>query len=321
MSNQPAISIQHVTKTFRGGVQALRGVSMRVDRGEIFGLLGPNGAGKSTLVKILMTVIRASQIEGEMLGEPIGHIRTLRRVGYLPEHHHFPPYLTAEQLLHYYGGLEGMRRTERRNRIGALLDLTGMTAWRRKRVGSFSKGMQQRVGIAQALMHNPELLLLDEPTDGVDPVGRREIRQLLLHLQSEGHTVLVNSHILAELEPLCSQVAILVKGTVAREGSLKELTADSHRWELDCSGDTPGWIPSFPGLTAKPLTDGVRLSLPGHDEATMQRILDRVRADGQSIRRIDQLGESLEELFMRSLDESPEADAAIPGATTRKMRQ
>ncbi len=294
---------------------------MRVDRGEIFGLLGPNGAGKSTLVKILMTVIRASHIEGEMLGKPVGHMETLRRVGYLPEHHRFPPYLTAEQLLHYYGGLEGMRRSERRSRIGELLDLAGMTAWRHKKVGSFSKGMQQRVGIAQTLMHSPELLLLDEPTDGVDPVGRREIRELLLHLQSEGHTVLVNSHILAELEPLCSQVAILAKGTVAREGSLKELTADSQRWELDCTGDTPQWLASFAGLRAETVTGGVRLSLPGNDEATMQHILDRVRADERSIRRIDQVGESLEELFMRSLDESTEADAATPGAVTGKKRR
>jgi ABC-2 type transport system ATP-binding protein len=194
-----------------------------------------------------------------------------------------------------------------------------MSAWRKKKVGSFSKGMQQRVGLAQALMHKPELLLLDEPTDGVDPVGRREIRELLLHLKGEGHTVLVNSHILAELEPLCSQVAILVKGTVAREGSLKDLTAHSHRWELDCSGDTPVWLDAFEGLTAQTIDNGVRLSLPGSDEAAMQLILDRARNDERSVRRLEQRGESLEDLFMRSLDESTEANAATPGATTRKQ--
>lgn len=320
MPADEAIAIQEVHKTFRGGVQALRGVSMQVDRGEIFGLLGPNGAGKSTLVRILMCVIRASRIEGHLLGNPVGHIGTLRRVGYLPEHHRFPPYLTADQLLHYYGGLEGMSRPERRRRIAELLDRTGMSGWARKKVGSFSKGMQQRVGLAQALLHDPELLLLDEPTDGVDPVGRREIRQLLLQLRDEGRTILVNSHILAELEPLCTQVAILVKGRLAREGRMAELTAGSRQWSIVCSGAAPVWLPEFEGLHCESHTEGVQLTMAGDACDVMQLVLDRVRSEGRIVNSLQETGESLEELFMRSLDESVEADAAVPGAVTGKRR-
>lgn len=316
MSDAPAIEIENVHKTFKGGVQALRGVSMRVDRGQIFGLLGPNGAGKSTLVKILMTVIRPSEITGELLGRPVGHMPTLRRVGYLPEHHRFPRYLTAEQLLHYYGGLEGMPRRQRRERIGALLDLTGMSAWRQKRVGGFSKGMQQRIGIAQALLHDPELLLLDEPTDGVDPVGRREIRELLLRLKAQGRTILVNSHILAELEPICMQVAILVKGRLAREGTVEELSADRKRWEVDVSGNAPTWAGAFESATLTGESDVQTFKLAGDAGDAVQQILDRARAEGRQVLRVQRIGESLEDLFMRALDESGESDAATPGAAS-----
>ena len=314
MNDLPAIQIKDVHKTFKGKVHALRGVSMTVDRGQIFGLLGPNGAGKSTLVKILVTVVRPTSIEGTLLGKPIGHVGTLRQVGYLPEHHRFPRYLTADQLMHYYGGLEGMRRRDRLPRIGALLERTGMSAWRHKRVGGFSKGMQQRIGLAQALLHDPQLLLLDEPTDGVDPVGRREIRELLVELRDEGRTILVNSHILSELEPICQQVAILVKGKLAREGSVAELTADRSRWEVDCSGTSPDWLDTIDDATAQPDGSLLRITLPGDAVDAVQQVLDLARRDGRTVHRVQRVGESLEDLFMRSLDESPEADAAVPGA-------
>jgi ABC-2 type transport system ATP-binding protein len=314
MDDTPAIVIKNVHKTFKGKVHALRGVSMTVDRGQIFGLLGPNGAGKSTLVKVLMTVVRPTRIDGTMLGKPIGHVGTLRHVGYLPEHHRFPKYLTADQLLHYYGGLEGMPRRDRTARIGLLLERTGMSAWRHKRIGGFSKGMQQRVGLAQALLHDPELLLLDEPTDGVDPVGRREIRELLVELRNEGRTILVNSHILAELEPICQQVAILVKGTLAREGTVADLTADRSRWEVECTGTTPDWLDTIDNATAQPRGSLLCITLPGDGVDDVQQVLDRARADGRTVHRVQRVGESLEDLFIRSLEESSEANAAVPGA-------
>ncbi len=304
-----AIEIQDVEKSFRRGVKALRGVSMHVDRGQVFCLLGPNGAGKSTLVKILMTVIHATKISGTMLGKPIGHTATLRHVGYLPEHHRFPKYMTAEQALHFYGGLTGMRRRSRVTRIHEMLELVGMSAWRTHKVGTFSKGMQQRVGLAQALLHDPELLLLDEPTDGVDPVGRREIRDLILHLRSEGRTILINSHILAELESICDQLAVVVKGRVALEGTIEELTRDRQRWIVGYTGAELDW-----DVPAEHESGGVRITLPGGDAASAQPVIDRVRSAGGTITEVTEVRESLEDLFMRALELAEDRDGSTPGA-------
>ena len=239
MSSTPVIAIDDVHKTFRRRVHALRGVTMRVHEGEIFGLLGPNGAGKSTLVKILMTIIRPTKLRGTLLGRPVGHKPTLRRVGFLPEHHRFPPYLTAEQVLDYFAALSGVPRRTRRHRADEMLELVGMSAWRKRRVGDFSKGMVQRIGIAQALMNDPRVLVLDEPTDGVDPVGRRDIRDLLLKLREQGRTIFINSHLLSELELVCDRVAIMVKGQVAMEGTIDDLTAPSRRYAITIDAPPP----------------------------------------------------------------------------------
>src|SRR6185503_4870394 len=190
---------------------------MRVHRGEIFGLLGPNGAGKSTLVKIMMTVIRPTHAEGTMLDHPIGHKPTLARVGYLPEHHRFPRYLTGRQTLEFFAALANVDARTRHKRAAELLETVGMSEWANKKVSQYSKGMMQRVGLAQALMNDPELVVLDEPTDGVDPVGRRDIRDVLLRLRDQGKTVFLNSHLLSELEMICDRVAILVQGSVAMQ--------------------------------------------------------------------------------------------------------
>lgn len=305
-----AIEIHDVHKTFRKNVRALRGVSMRVDPGQIFCLLGPNGAGKSTLVKILMTVIHASGMSGTMLGRPVGHKPTLRRVGYLPEHHRFPVFMTAEQALHFYGALSGMRRRNRRMRIDAMLDLVGMSAWRKHRVGTFSKGMQQRIGLAQALLHDPELLLLDEPTDGVDPVGRREIRDLLIHLRDEGRTILINSHILSELETICDQLAVVVKGRVSLEGTVDELTRGRRRWIVSYEGTGPEWAEE------ETRRDGrvTQVILPGAAAADVQPIIDRVRGVGATLTDVREVRESLEDLFMRAIELAGEDAGAVPGA-------
>ena len=174
-----AIDLRDVAKTYGRTVRALRGIRMEVRPGEIFGLLGPNGAGKSTLVKIMMTVIRPSRAEGTLLGRPIGHKPTLARVGYLPEHHRIPPYLTSRQALESFASLAKVDRRTRNRRIAELLELVGMTSWADARIGTYSKGMQQRIALAQALVNDPDLIVLDEPTDGLDPVGRREVRHVL----------------------------------------------------------------------------------------------------------------------------------------------
>ncbi len=305
-----AIELRDVWKTFRGQVHALRGVSLQVDRGGIFCLLGPNGAGKSTLVKILMTVIHASRASGTMLSNPIGHKPTLRKVGYLPEHHRFPLFMTANQALHFYGGLQGMRRQNRRKKIEEMLTLVGMSAWRHRRIGTFSKGMQQRVGLAQALLHDPELILLDEPTDGVDPMGRRDIRDLLLHLRDQGRTILVNSHILAELEHICDRLAVVVKGRVTLQGTLAELTQQDRRWEVRMRGASLDWGDLKSDTTDK----GTIIMLPNAQASDVQPVIDRVRAAGGEILGVQESQPSLEDLFMRAIALADEEDAGSPGA-------
>lgn len=291
------IDVHDVEKTYKGKIHALRGVSLEVHEGEIFGLLGPNGAGKSTLVKILMTVIHASKLTGTLLGKPVGQREILSQVGYLPEHHRFPQYLTGEQVMHHYGALAGVERRERIERTASLLNRLGLKGWEKKKVSTYSKGMLQRLGIAQSLINNPRLLVLDEPTDGVDPVGRREIRDLLAELKQEGKAVFLNSHLLSELEMVCDRVAIMVKGKVTMQGTIDSLTRDSVRIEIVIKGEAPQWT--------KELCDEVRgstLVIFGDDVSKSQSIIDRLRQNDIVIESIQQLRESLEDLFMRAVD-------------------
>src|SRR5256885_2008857 len=205
------IETRNVAKDY-GRIRALKGVSLRVERGEIYGLLGQNGAGKTTLIKILLGITRDSGGEARVLGEPAGKAEVRRRVGYLPEDHRFPDYHTAYSLLHFYGELLGVRRSERRRRIAAALEMVGLVGRMHYKVRTYSKGMKQRVGIAQALFHDPELIFLDEPTNGVDPIGRKEIRDMMTALKEQGHTIFLNSHLLGEVELICDRVAILARG-------------------------------------------------------------------------------------------------------------
>ena len=243
-----AINLQNVTKVYRRRVHALQGISMQVNRGEIFGLLGPNGAGKSTLVKIMVTVVRPTSAHGTILDRPIGHKATLRSVGYLPENHRFPKYLTGRQVIEFFSSLANAPRSARRHRAVELLDQVGMTAWADTKISQYSKGMLQRIGLAQAMGANPDLIILDEPTDGVDPGGRRDIREVLLQLRGRGATIFINSHLLTELESVCDRVAILVGGRVARQGSVDELTATRQFYLFEL--ETPAWsavASAFPG--------------------------------------------------------------------------
>jgi ABC-2 type transport system ATP-binding protein len=232
-SHACAIDLHDVAKIYRGRVHALRGINLQVRPGEIFGLLGPNGAGKSTLVKIIMTVIRATRADGTVLGKPVGHKPTLARIGYLPENHRFPRYLTGRQTLEFFGALANADAATVRRRADELLATVRMSDWAEQKVGTYSKGMLQRIGLAQAMVHDPDLILLDEPTDGVDPVGRREILDVLGGLRRQGKTVFINSHQLSELESICDRVAILVKGQVARQGTIDDLTIARQRYEVE----------------------------------------------------------------------------------------
>lgn len=302
-SGEYAINLHHVEKIYRGKVHALRGITMQVHRGEIFGLLGPNGAGKSTLVKIMMTVVRPTRVDGTMLGQPIGHKPTLARVGYLPEHHRFPRYLTGRQVLDFYAGLAKVDRQTRRKRADEFLKLVGMTEWAGKKISAYSKGMMQRIGLAQALMNDPDLVVLDEPTDGVDPVGRREIRDMLLTLREQGKTIFLNSHLLSELEMVCDRVAILVQGSVAMQGTIDELTADSRRYEVVIEGDAPQWIGQDDSIRAETMPDNGRCKLVMRSNAVsqVQPLIDRLRSEQRVICCVQPVRETLEDLFMRAV--------------------
>ncbi|MCL4220677.1 MAG: ABC transporter ATP-binding protein [Phycisphaerales bacterium] len=317
-----ALDLSHVAKTYRGGVQALRGIEMRVKRGEVFGLLGPNGAGKSTLIKILMTVIRPSRCQGTMLGRRVGDQGTLARVGYLPEHHRFPDYLTARQLLHYVGAMGKIERKDRVGRIGELLEMVDMTDWADKKLGSFSKGMRQRVGLAQALINNPDLVLLDEPTDGVDPVGRRDIRNIVTRLKNEGKTVFLNSHLLSELEMVCERVAILLRGEVRLQGTMSELIdrRAGYRIRLVPEDD----MAAARATVGTVVQGGVELVnrelvLKTADAREVQPAIDALRRQGFTISHCWVHKPTLEDLFLEAVVD-PETGEPMHVGAARKVR-
>lgn len=309
-----AIDLSRVDKMYRGKIHALRGIDMQVRRGEIFGLLGPNGAGKSTLVKILLTVISATAAQGRVLGQAIGHKPTLAKIGYLPEHHRFPEYLTGRQVLDFYGALAGAGAAERRRRAPELLDLVGMSEWANTRVKQYSKGMRQRIGIAQSLMNDPDLVVLDEPTDGVDPVGRRDIRGMVQALKERGKTVFLNSHLLSELELVCDRVAILVQGKVAAQGTIADLTRESRRYEVVVRGVAPGWSGEQSMRVSLTTPEASTLVLPDDDAGAVQKVIDRLRKEGRVILSVTPVRESLEDLFMRAVTDPETGKAASPGA-------
>ncbi len=294
-----AVDLIGVRKRYRGGVDALRGVNIQVGQGEIFGLLGPNGAGKTTLVKIMMTVIRPTHALGTILGRPIGNSRKLARIGYLPESHRFPSYLTGAQLLDYYAALARVPRKIRKMRSGELLERMGMDKWANTSISKYSKGMMQRLGLAQALMNDPDLIVLDEPTDGVDPMGRRDIRELLLDFKKQGKTVLINSHLLGELEMVCDRVSILVDGLVARQGTLKELTEQSKEYRVMVGGDLSSMDAEIRGLGGKITTGGVMLR--GHDSEQVNALIDLLRQNGRLIESVEKRRFSLEDVFVKAM--------------------
>jgi ABC-2 type transport system ATP-binding protein len=311
-----AINLSNVQKTYRGRVHALRGVDMHVRRGEVFGLLGPNGAGKSTLVKIMMTVVRPTRCGGTILGKPVGHKPTLARVGYLPENHRFPRYLTGRETLDLFGALAKVPRRARRARTDELLDTVGMRDWANRKVSTYSKGMMQRVGLAQALVNDPDLVLLDEPTDGVDPVGRREIRDVLVGLRARDKTVFINSHMLSELEMLCDRVAILVGGALARQGTIDELAITKQYYAIELMN--PIDAATLQTVRAS-LRDGLAvehtdnmLQISTTDPNDVQPAVDVLRARGIVIRRIAPVRPSLEDLFLDAVRGQFQGAGAVP---------
>src|SRR5207253_2154101 len=233
----PAIAVRGLTKIFpvplhRQSIVAVRDLDLRVEPGEVYGLLGPNGSGKSTTLKIILGLVSPTRGCTEIFGRDSRLVKSREAVGFLPENPYFYKYLSGEETLRFFGRLCGLGGVQLKNRIDELLELVGLTKARKRRLGTYSKGMLQRIGLAQALIHEPKLVVLDEPTAGVDPAGSREIRDLIVDLKRRGITVLLSSHLLAQAQEMCDRVGILADGVLVREGRLQELIAIENQTEL-----------------------------------------------------------------------------------------
>ena len=305
------IEIENLTKDYEVGfwkkrrVRALDRLNLSVERGEIFGFLGGNGAGKTTTIKLLMRLMFPSAGTAKILGRDISDVKMHQRIGYLPENPYFYDYLTARELLNYFAELFGIEKAERKRRVEELLDKVGLEENQRgKQLRKFSKGMLQRVGLAQSLINEPEIVFLDEPMSGLDPVGRREIRELIANLREKGVTVFMSTHILSDIEVLCDRVAILRKGKLAATGKLDELLAQSgetQSFEITLNGISPENLsPALQNLNGVSLVctaGGTRVEI--EDERQIENVLTASRDLGGNLVSIQPVRQSLEELFVR----------------------
>lgn len=310
MNESLAIEVEGLRKTYSDGLifrkrfEALKGVSFHVRRGEIFGLLGPNGAGKTTFVKILLGIIRKSSGDGQMLGRPLGDRLGRLRVGYLPEHLRVPRHHNAFSALRFFGKLSGMTSHEVKQRQGQLLEMVGLASRAKDGVAKYSKGMLQRLGLAQSLLHDPDLLFLDEPTDGLDPVGRSDVRQLIQQLRDQGKTVFLNSHLLQEVEMVCDRVAIMHQGELKSIGTVDEVAPQREtgfELTIELAGSMDAIDKALSGRiwVATDSSDRQTVTFEVKDQAEVDQLVDRVRAQGVSIIAISRKRLSLEDVFLK----------------------
>ena len=300
-----AIETEDIVKVFhslwrRREVRAVDGVSLRVERGATFGLLGPNGAGKTTFVKMLLGVIHPTGGAARLFGSDARLPSSRRPAGYLPENHRFPTYLTGAGMLDFYAALSGMGARERRKRIPELLGQVGIEKWGNVRLKKYSKGMLQRLGLAQALMHSPTLLILDEPSDGVDPVGRREIREILRSLEEKGVTIFINSHLLVEVELFCREVAILHQGRVALAGKVKDLTAGKG-YRLSAAAVPDALADTLRRRAAGFANKDGLFEFQFTSREEVNDALDLLRAERCQIEEVARTSSTLEDVFMRTV--------------------
>lgn len=303
MPTEYAIEAANLEKVYRSRfrgreIRAVSNLTLRVPEGVKFGLLGPNGAGKTTFVKMLLSAVRPTSGTAALFGKNANDPEARRPVGYLPENHRFPTYLTGSSMLDFYAALSGVDYRERKQRVPELLDLVGLNGWGDVRIKKYSKGMLQRLGLAQALFHRPRLLVLDEPTDGVDPVGRRDIRAILDGLRQTGVTVFLNSHLLSEVESFCEYVAILKRGHLALEGRISSLVK-GRGYRLTATGlpmnAHADWFPNSTAITnGQPAA--FEMTLPTREE--VNQAIDRIRAAGGFIESVIPATSSLEDIFI-----------------------
>src|SRR5688500_3508272 len=307
-----AIRIEDLTKDYQVGFwrkrpyRALDRLSLEVQTGEVFGFLGPNGAGKTTTLKLLMQLIFPTSGHAEILGRPVGDVSSRQRIGYLPENPYFYDYLTAEELLQYFARLFGFSSRDARTRAATLLDRVGIGPERRRQqLRKYSKGMIQRVGIAQALLNDPEVIFLDEPMSGLDPLGRREVRALMLELRDQGRTIFFSSHILADAEALCSRVAVVAGGQLAAAGRLTDILAFQVRgWELVIDDLQPEVLARLgPEIRKSVEISPRRYTLELALEPPPERLLSELVATGATLVSLNPLRDTLEDFFVRRVAE------------------
>ena len=308
-----ALATYELTKDYAVGFwrkrpyRALDRLTLEVEPGEIFGFLGPNGAGKTTTLKLLLQLVYPTSGRAEILGHPVGDLPMRRRIGYLPENPYFYDHLTAEELLVYFAGLFGQRGHDARARAARLLDEVGIGGERRLELRKFSKGMLQRVGIAQALVNDPELVIFDEPMSGLDPLGRRDVRALILRLRDRGCTVLFSSHVLSDAEALCNRVAILAQGRLVTAGPLSEIVSlDAHGWELVVSNVSGDALPE-PGREVRRvgrIGDG-RYARELPLEPRPEQLLARLTATGARLVSLTPMRDTLEDIFVQRVAAMP----------------
>ncbi len=302
-----ALLIEELTKDYFVGFwrrrphRALDHLSLSIDAGEVFGFLGPNGAGKTTTLKLLMQLIHPTSGRAEILGRPVGDLSVKGRIGFLPENPAFYDHLTAEELLTYFAQLFGHGAVESRPRVSALLDRAGVSGERRLPLRKLSRGTVQRVGIAQALLNDPEILFLDEPMAGLDPIGRRDVRSLIVELRDQGRTIFFSSHILADAEALCDRVAVIAGGRLAAQGRLNDLAAFEVRgWELVVAGLADLALERLRPAAVRITRIGAgRFSLELPPGARPERTIAELAALGASVVSLNPLRETLEDFFMQ----------------------
>ena len=295
---------------------ALDGLSLTVGRGEIFGFLGPNGAGKTTTLKILMGLVRATSGTAQLLGKPAGDVATRRRIGFLPESPYFYDYLTAEEFLDFYGRLAGLNHAALALRVTELLELVGLVEARTRQLRKFSKGMLQRIGLAQALIHDPELIVLDEPMTGLDPIGRKQVRDLILSLRDCGKTVFFSTHILHDVEMICDRVGIVMKGRLVASGRVDELVRQDHTQSVEvvCQQLKVEGNAFIHSLATRVLQQGQHclIVLPTPD--AVDALVGEIRRQGGRLLSVTPHKASLEDLFFQ--EATQEAARVLPHMTS-----
>ncbi len=311
---EQVVRIDHLSKVFRVGfwgrrVTAVDDLSLDVQRGEIYGFLGPNGAGKTTTIKMLMGLIYPSSGTASLFGRPIGDQAAKAQVGFLPESPYFYDYLTSREFLRFYGHLFSLFGSSLEKRIDELLELVGMTHARDLQLRKFSKGMLQRVGIAQAMINDPELVILDEPMSGLDPIGRKEVRDLILRLKESGKTVMFSSHILHDAEVLCDRVAMIMKGRLVACGPVSELIAGdtTHEVEMVIDRLLPDALERIKPLASKVVLQGERVMAVLTTQQDVDHALDVIRSAKAKLVALTPHKTSLEDLFIRKANSAQSA--------------